>query len=217
MGQRDDLLDIEGIDPVTEMALNSIGIRKFADFRGYAPETLAQTLREGAGIAIDPAMIAQQDWIGWAELLAAEAEKAKVIEETAMQASLPEEKSNEEVVLSIRQAQFSQFEKPTPSNAAMKFLRSEIECSLAGANALNATTNQIALCAQILAVDMATGEHKLLASQVERFQPGRTDCRFGIEFEAPKIGRYRLQIVAFPLEANSKIAFYHGPVLRVVP
>ena len=217
MRPRDDLLNIEGIDPVTEMALNCIGIRKFADFRGQAPETLAQTLRERAGVAVDSTMIAKLNWIGWAELLAAEAEKAKTSEETATQASMLEEKSNDEVVLSIRRAQFSQFEKPVESNAAVKFLRSEIECRVASAKALKVTAEPIALCAQILAVDTATDEHKLLVLQVERFQPTRTDYHFEVEFESPKIGRYQLQVVAFSLEVNPKIAFYQGPILRVVP
>jgi len=238
---RDDLLAIDGIDPVTEMALNSIGIRKFADFRGYTAETLAQALRERTGIAIAATTIAEQDWIGWAELLATEAEKEKTVEESSASAALHDEKSheaqadaaetiypekqkpetedeaNDEVVLSIEQSRFHQFERPATANAAAaKFLRSEIDCQVTGAKALSVTTDRVPLCAQIFAIDTTTGEHKMLASQLGHFQPSRTDYRFDIEFEAPPVGRYQLQIVTLLLDVNPKIAFYQGPILRVV-
>jgi hypothetical protein len=238
---RNDLTAIEGIDPVIEMALNSIGIRKFADFRGYTAETLAQALRERTGIEITAATIAGQDWTGWAELLETEAAKEETVEESSASAALHDEKSHElqaeaaatihpekqkpetqneangEVDLSIQQVRFHQFESPATANtAAAKFLRSEIDCRLTGATVPDMKSDRVALCAQIHALDTATGEHKMLASQAERLQLTESDCHFSIEFEAPKIGRYELQIVTFLLAANPKIAFYQGPILRVV-
>jgi len=259
--QRNDLLHIDGIDPTLEMALNSIGIRKFADFRGYTPETLAQALQERTGIAVVVTTIAEQDWIGWAELFAAEAENEKTIAEASGNGSLSGEnfhetqsdgakkisraeaarpamessadagitaneehkpetpsRSNGKVVLSILPARFNQFEKSGAANAAaMKFLRSEIDCHVAGANALSVTTDGLPLCTQVFAINTTTEEYKMLASQWERFQPSRSDYRFCIEFEAPPVGRYQLKIVTFLLEANPKIAFEQGPILRVVP
>ena len=70
--QRDDLTAIEGIDPTMEMALNSIGIRQFSDFRGHTPEALAHALQARGVDSITPEKIAEQDWMGWAEILAAE-------------------------------------------------------------------------------------------------------------------------------------------------
>jgi hypothetical protein len=69
---RDDLLLIEGIDPAIEMALNSIGIQRFADFGGHSPQSLSQALQERTGVDIPAATITRLDWLGWAELLAAE-------------------------------------------------------------------------------------------------------------------------------------------------
>src|SRR5512145_1058300 len=69
---RDDLLLIEGIDPAVEMALNSIGVQRFSDFGGHSPQSLSQALQERAGVDIPAATIARLDWLGWAELLAAE-------------------------------------------------------------------------------------------------------------------------------------------------
>ena len=263
--RRDDLLQIEGLEPATELALNSIGVRKFADFLGYTPETLAQALRERAGMAIAAATIIEQDWIGWAELLTVEAKNEESTAAAAADVSRPEEKfhetspgeaekisqiasapldikpragaganapeaqiekpeprtrneSNGEVALSILQTRFSQREMPAAAKAtAVKFLQGEIDCRVAGAKALRATTDHIALCTQILAVNTATGEHKMLASQLERFHPNQTDYRFYIEFAAPAIGRYQLQVVTFLLEVNPKIAFHRGPALRVTP
>jgi len=284
IARRDDLVNIEGIDPATELALNSIGIRKFADFRGYTPETLARALREHAGLDIAATTIAIQDWIGgaqdwmgWAELLAAEGESKKTCEQATekesnerqaveakteidpltmksteapsveesptmpsneplaqnmvetkqvnqsshhLQKQKPQTRNgaNGEIVLSIQQARFNQIKMPGRSKAnAVKFLRSEIDCRLTGAEALSATTARMALCAQIHALDTVTGEYKMLASRLERLQLPRADYRFDIEFETPKIGCYQLQIVTFLLEVNPKIAFYQGPILRVVP
>ncbi|GEM_PF-4210481 len=238
---RNDLTAIEGIDPITEMALNSIGIRKFNDFRGHTAETLAQALREDAGIEITAATIAEKDWIGWAELLETEAEKEKTVEKSSARDALHDEKFNEaqadaaetiypekqkpetqdeandEVDLLIQQVRFHQFESPATANtAAAKFLRSEIDCRLTGATVPDMKPDRVALCAQIHTLDTTTGEHKMLASQAKHLQLTESDCHFSIEFEAPKIGRYQLQIVAFLLAANPKIAFYQGPILRVV-
>lgn len=244
---RDELLLIDGIDPVAEMALNSIGIRKFADFRGYTSETLSQALLERAGTAIAAATIAEQDWIGWAELHAAEAEKEKTVVEPPASVGLPNEKSpaapspvaepispepsepeiaaatnpdqaNGEMVLSIQQARFHQFEKPAPTNAMMaKFLRGEIDCYVAGSVASDRSKDRVALCTQVFAADMATDAHMMLAAQWERWQPSRTEYRFNLEFAAPPVGRYQLHIVTLLLEENPKIASYPGPLLRVIP
>jgi hypothetical protein len=227
---RNDLTAIEGIDPVIEMALNSIGIRKFTDFRGHTAETLAQALREGTGIEITAATIAGQDWIGWAELLETEAEKEKTVEEShELQAEAAEtiypkkkkpetpEETNGEVDLSIQQVRFHQLERPSTVNvAAAKWLRSEIDCRLTGATVSDMKSDRVALCAQIHALDTTTGKYKMLASQTERLELAENERHFSIEFEAPKIGRYQLQIVAFLLAANPKIVFYQGPILRVV-
>ncbi len=203
---RDDLLSIEGINPATEMALNSIGIRRFADFRGYTPESLAQALQKRTGISIAATTIANQDWIGWAELLA-----------TENSSSAPDDAAGE-VSLFIQQARFQQVqEPPAPNKAAGKILRSEIDCLVLGAPVSDATTDRIALCAQIYAVNTASEEYKLLASQLERFDPNRNDYRFHIEFETPKAGRYQLQIVTFLLKVDPEIAFHQGPILHVIP
>ncbi|MGH7491871.1 MAG: hypothetical protein ACREOO_05705 [bacterium] len=85
---RDDLVLIEGIDPAIEMALNSIGIQKFSDLRGYSPESLSHVLQERTGIGVSAATIARLDWLGWAEILAAE--------ETTTQAHAKEEEKKQE-------------------------------------------------------------------------------------------------------------------------
>lgn len=69
---RDDFLLIEGIDATTEMALNSIGTRRFSDFRGHTPQRLSKMLHERTGISISPATIELQDWLGKATILADE-------------------------------------------------------------------------------------------------------------------------------------------------
>ena len=70
LGDRDDLTVIGGIDPVIEMALNSIGIRKLSDFAGYSPEILAQALQRRTGLAVTAEAIARQHWIVSAAFLA---------------------------------------------------------------------------------------------------------------------------------------------------
>jgi predicted flap endonuclease-1-like 5' DNA nuclease len=284
-GKRDDLLSIEGIDPTTERALNSVGIRQFSDFRKYTPETLAQKLQARAGLSISAALIASQDWIGWAEIFATEnnsaapakTEDATVIEkaaenrpvenppaakseETPLQ-SAPEvdresghkQASSENLAqkdkdlatasevkaepkpreaevsttqsngsevnwaLQITSAKFVPFEAQIKLNRpSVKLLRSEIHCTLNGAKALAATMEGLPLCVQIHAVNELTGECKLLASQSEFLEPAQADYQMQLEFVAPRHGRYQLQIFAFLVDADPKIAFFQGPVLRVI-
>src|SRR5574341_342115 len=57
----------------TELALNSLGIRRFADFQAYTPQNLSQALHDRAGISVSADMIVRQDWLVWAAILAAEA------------------------------------------------------------------------------------------------------------------------------------------------
>jgi hypothetical protein len=80
---RDDLLLIEGITPAIEMALNNIGLLRFSDFLDHSPQSLSEALQERTGIDIPAATIAQQDWLGWAGILAAEgaAQAAAKVEE----------------------------------------------------------------------------------------------------------------------------------------
>lgn len=69
-GERDDLVQIDGIAPTTEIALNSIGIRRFSDFENYTPQSLAAALDERAGASVPAATIEQQNWIEQAKMLA---------------------------------------------------------------------------------------------------------------------------------------------------
>jgi predicted flap endonuclease-1-like 5' DNA nuclease len=72
LANRDDLLLIEGIGPALEMALNSIGIRKYADFENLTPESLSKTLEERTGLTISAAELENENWIGQAKRLARE-------------------------------------------------------------------------------------------------------------------------------------------------
>ncbi|MDZ7288913.1 MAG: hypothetical protein ONB44_04005 [candidate division KSB1 bacterium] len=69
---RDELTLITGITPVTEMALNRIGIYKFCELAACTPQSLARELQAQAGMNVPDTVIASQDWIGSAELLARE-------------------------------------------------------------------------------------------------------------------------------------------------
>jgi hypothetical protein len=244
--QRDDLLTIDGIDPTTEMALNSIGIRQFADFQRHTPETLAQALQERTGLAISAETIARQDWVGSAAILAsvnngpriASVEQPILREKISSQTTLPANQlpitpeqeippasvasaeiatKNEETgcqALLIQHAAFAPIERPAkPNHATMKFLQSEIDCSLIGAEAM---TIAVPFCTQVHAVDKATGGYKLLVSQVEQWQPGQMDYQVRLEFAVPGLGRYQLFVIAFLLQADSSVALYQGPLLRVV-
>jgi predicted flap endonuclease-1-like 5' DNA nuclease len=221
--RRDDLLSIEGIDPTTEMALNSIGVQQYSDFRRYSPEKLAQTLLERTGIAVSADTIASQDWIGWAEILAAEnpsggaaetdgSQTAVEMVDTAHHQIEPSStvKEDDELALRIQEAQFTQVAMP-----AAKLLRGEINCVLAGGTAPTAAA-YVALCAQVYVINKITGEPKLMASRLARLQPGEVNYFLLLEFEIPEIGIYQLQVVAFLLQPVAKVAFHQGPPLRVI-
>jgi predicted flap endonuclease-1-like 5' DNA nuclease len=270
-GSRDDLTVIAGIDPVIEMALNSIGIRKLADFGGYTPQNLSQDLHERTGLAISAGDIERQNWIVSAELLAGasaspiaiEVEDEATTEEAAIHSQeqndggpapdaletpapiLPaaqdsaragaveeaiasasercvepsaEAAGGEEMALRIQAVRFEILETPATDEALPETrLRSEMSCELAGPNGPASTIDEIFLCAQIYAVDTANGRCALLDFQSERLQPLRTDYRLRLEFKVPDAGNYRLHLVAFLLHPVAKVAFYQGPLLRVLP
>lgn len=199
---RDDLVNIEGIDPATEMALNSIGIRRFSDFHGHTPETLAQALQARTGLFITAETIAKHDWMGWAEIYQAENSSGHSQENA--------------VGLSIQNVQFQQVETPATEPSAKRLL-GKIRCSLNGAQAAARMADQKTLCVQIHADDEATGGSSLLAAQSQRLQADQIDYRAELEFKVPGPGRYRLFVIAFLLQANSPISFYPGPTLRVIP
>ncbi len=221
LGKRDDLLHIDGIDPTTELALNSIGLRRFADFERYTPEALAKALQERTGLTVTAETIANQDWIGAAAIFMTVSDYTGTPSEShglpgdASETSQTEQ--NEEKgkgALWIQHVTFTPMETPTQTNRpAMKFLRSEI---VIGAEAMAVVTEAAFLCIQIHAVDTAAGKHKLLAAQAEWLQHGQTDYPVQLEFAVPGIGCYQLHIIAFLLQPEAEIAFYQGPILRVV-
>lgn len=83
---RDDLTLIDGILPQTEMALNSIGIHKYSDFKNYSPESLSTLLQQRAGIEISAESIENQKWNESALLLADKNEAEKNTETEPKQA-----------------------------------------------------------------------------------------------------------------------------------
>ena len=201
MQERDDLVNIEGIDPATEMALNSIGIRRFSDFDGHTAETLAQALQTRTGLFITAETIARQDWLGWAEIFKAE-NAAKPLPENGL-------------ALRIQSVQFVQVETPATGPSAKQLL-AKINCSCKESQAAAPAEEQIALCVQIHADDEATGVFLLLASQSQRLQTNQTDYRAELQCTIPSAGRYQLFIITFLLHTNPAIAFHRGPLLRVV-
>jgi predicted flap endonuclease-1-like 5' DNA nuclease len=294
--RRDDLVDIEGIDPTMERALNLIGVQEFSDFKKYTAETLARALKQtGLELDMTAETIDNQDWIGRAAALAVEKNTAvtasdeikPALEEISGRTTLPaaptaagpekkmpltavtrvEHASEQEPVsktkpqqpdgdakkqeketpitavsqadaglqadaaqtlptpphqgangwaLRIQNVSFTPIEMPAgPNQPQAKLLRGEIDYKMTNAEA-SVVAKRMTLCAQVHAVDMATGEHKLLASQAERLQPRRTDYHARLEFAVPRIGRYRLDVVVFLPQPEPQIAFYEGPFLRVV-
>ena len=60
--QKNELQIIQGIGFATEIALNKIGILRFADFQNYTPETLAEALEEKADeLCVDLKTLAELD------------------------------------------------------------------------------------------------------------------------------------------------------------
>lgn len=68
--EQDALRSIGDIGPRYAEALRQIGIHTPTDLARYTPETLAQELREKAGVRVTPDRIRVKDWIGQARELA---------------------------------------------------------------------------------------------------------------------------------------------------
>src|SRR5262245_61745230 len=129
---RDDLSLIEGIDPAIEMALNSIGFQKFSDFRKYSPESLSQALQERTGVDISASTIARLDWLGWAEILAAE--------ETAVQAhaNVVDEKKEAESRESVRARNEEHHDARSDENQQIVAERNDMSAKEGSAQAVEA-------------------------------------------------------------------------------
>ncbi len=255
---RDDLVDIEGIGPRIEMALNSIGIRRFTDFAGYTPHSLAQALQDGAGISISAETIAAGDWFGWAQILAEESvtrsasqknpdpvvdethetivpnhrgaevngaeEEDQEANDSNASAAFDDNKPIEEqpilpvkkTALRLKVARFVPL--PTKPSAGIdeKKLRCEITCELIWPKDA-ATLDPATLCAQVHAVNLATGAHELLDSTSRLVPLFQDDYDLAIDFHVPPVGRYQLQAVVLLLGAQPMIDCRQGPVLKVIP
>ncbi len=66
---RDDLLQLSTMTPEMEMVLNSIGIRKFSDFRKFTPEDISDMLNWRTGVFLSVENIKKQQWFEQAQIL----------------------------------------------------------------------------------------------------------------------------------------------------
>ena len=66
---RDDLLQLSTMTPEMEMVLNSIGIRKFSDFRKFTPEDISDMLNWRTGVFLSVEKIKKQQWFEQAQIL----------------------------------------------------------------------------------------------------------------------------------------------------
>ncbi len=94
-GERDDLVQIDGIAPTTEIALNSIGIRRFSDFENYTPQSLAAALDERTGTSVSAATIEQQNWIEQAKTLAGDKTEPGDVSQKVETTSTPDNSEND--------------------------------------------------------------------------------------------------------------------------
>ncbi len=239
--RRDDLLLISGIGPVTEMALNSIGIARYQDFAGYTPESLAQALQARFGISVPTAMIESQDWIGAALALA----RQKVISAPGTNAPEPafgaqfssrvagqsqtrapeqgakDEKSKDATTphdgIQIQKVSVTPSTSPAATEQSSEnLLRAEINWTWAGDRARQGLAERIPLCFQIHAIHAEAGTARLLAAHSRLWSLDEREETIVIEFQAPLAGRYVLHTVVFSLHDPSMMVFQKGPRLHVV-
>ncbi|MGH7496884.1 MAG: hypothetical protein ACREOO_31435 [bacterium] len=228
---RDDFMLIAGIDPVMEMALNSLGIRQFLDFGGCSPLQLSNALRQRTGVSISADEIERQDWIGQASALSIANMPQKSLETEAtekhtraaadprFQANKPQVASAPEstATLNIMSAAFEQMAEPVREQASgSKRLRAKITCEVRHVLAWKAKAPQAALCAQIYATEEATGKIALWDWQTFELDPANTTHTIELELRVAKLGRYHLHIVTFLLGDHPRICVKLGPVLRVI-
>jgi len=236
---RDDLVQIDGIDPATEMALNSIGICRFADFQGHTPRSLSEALNTRAGVFIPEETIAGKDWLGWAQVLS-EGAMGRIcqMDDHSMEA-LPDQRSptmqagehparqsNDEteadminehdLTVQIKDAQFRQEGlSDAASQRSEQWLHGEIVCELAPTDAITDTSEPMTLCTQIHVTELKNGVADILASSSQKVLPGQANYRTELDFRPPQIGRYRLNVVAMLLGIHANLALWKGPILRV--
>lgn len=237
--ERDDLVQIAGIDPATEMALNSIGICRFADFQGQTPQSLSAALNTRAGVFIPEETIAGQDWVGRAQVLSEGAvgqihqmddHSMQVIPDlrspTMQSREHPAQKPNDEtdaarindydLSVEIIDAQFRQKGlSDAASQRNEQWLHGEIVCELAPTDTVTDISEPMTLCTQIHVIDLINGVADILASSSQKVLPGQAKFRTELDFKPPQIGRYQLHVVAMLLGIHANLALWRGPILRV--
>ncbi len=242
--RRDDLLEINHINPTIEIALNTIGLNTYDDFLNRTPEEIAKLLKQRAGITITARTISNEDWIGQAKKLSqndpmppapdeqepketdndtqakstiAQVEPAAGISPTSIPSSDQTDAHAISVTNSCLRIIEASFVPGEPGDEAIpKKLLSTVHCNLSETSVESLTEDSQSLCIQIHVLDNESHQAELFLSKSMLLNKHQTDYSIDFEVELIKAGYYRLQVIAFVITPKPKIAFYQGPWVRVI-
>ena len=124
--------------------------------------------------------------------------------------------SNKPVELKITEVKIHPSDLPGSADSVDETtLRAEITARLKLKKGYALPETGLPVCAQVHAINTTTGAPKLLAFSSLNYQNGKSDVNINLDFTAPAVGRYKLQVVLLLLDAEPAIALHEGPFLRV--
>jgi len=98
-----------------------------------------------------------------------------------------------------------------------KTLRADLRFSLSGTKARDTAERHTPFRVETYAVDLESGDPKLVASEQGELQERVFEYSTEQEFPVPELGRYELHTVVVLLPPEEAVARYRGPVIEVVP
>jgi hypothetical protein len=98
-----------------------------------------------------------------------------------------------------------------------KTLSAELRFNLSGTKARDTTERHIPFRVETYAVDLESGDPKLVASDQGELQESVFEYSTAQAFPVPELGRYELHSLVVLLPPEEAVARHRGPVIEVVP
>jgi hypothetical protein len=104
-----------------------------------------------------------------------------------------------------------------PQTSLEKSLRAELHFNLSGTKARDTAERHTPFRVETYAVDLESGDPKLVASEEGELQERVFEYNTAQAFPVPDLGRYELHSVVVLLPPEEAVAHHRGPVIEVVP
>jgi hypothetical protein len=182
----------------------SEGRRKEWQTRIYHDESDEEVVLPGADLETSLSWIARR----------AEVPEKREEAPVATPAARPTEDEHAEIDLEVSDVMLSE---RVPETSLEKSLSAELHFNLSGSKARDLAERHTAFRVETYAVDLESGDPKLVASEQGELQEAVFDYTTEQVFPVPNLGRYELHSIVVLLPPEEAMAAHRGPVIEVIP